>query len=147
MENFANPKPEVKIVSNKISVRVRAKVAELPNKIKRFELKQSQNMLYNSFSDWAGTMYTLIGLRMKAEDIGTIKRSEHKSSFARTNRTNENNESPEATNHSNISVQFIQSGTEFSIHAAVQSSRSKQGKYICRGSQGFYSWIFNYISG
>ena len=62
------------------SVRARAQVADLPNKIKRFELKQSQNMLYNSFSDWAGTMYTLIGLRMKAEDIGTIKRSEHKSS-------------------------------------------------------------------
>ncbi len=27
-------------------------------------------------------------------------------------RTNENNESPEASNHSNTSVQFIQSGTE-----------------------------------
>jgi hypothetical protein len=67
-----------------ISVRARAQVAELPNKIKRFELKQNQNTLYNSFSDWAGKMYTLIGLRMKAEDIGTIKRSEHKSSFCKT---------------------------------------------------------------
>jgi hypothetical protein len=64
-----------------ISVRARAQVAELPNKIKRSELKQNRNTLYNSFSDWAGTMYTLIGLRMKAEDIGTIKRTEHKSSF------------------------------------------------------------------
>jgi len=67
-----------------ISVRARAQVADLPNKIKRFELKQNQNTLYNSFSDWAGTMYTLIGLRMEAEDIGTIKRSEHKSSFCKT---------------------------------------------------------------
>jgi hypothetical protein len=67
-----------------ISVRVRAKVAELPNKIKRFELKQNQNTLYNSFSDWVGTMYTLIGLHMKAEDIGTIKRPEHKSSFCKS---------------------------------------------------------------
>jgi hypothetical protein len=67
-----------------ISVRARAQVANLPNKIKRFELKQNQNTLYKSFSDWAGTMYTLIGLRMKAEDIGTIKRSEHKSSFCKT---------------------------------------------------------------
>ncbi len=33
-----------------ISVRVRAQVVELPNKIKRFELKQNQNTLYNSFS-------------------------------------------------------------------------------------------------
>ncbi len=67
-----------------ISVRARAQVADLPNKIKRFERKQNQTTLYNSFSDWAGTMYTLIGLRMKAEDIGTIKRSEHKSSFCKS---------------------------------------------------------------
>jgi hypothetical protein len=68
------------------SVRARAQVqvAELPNKIKRFELKQNQNTLYNFFSDWTGTMFTLIGLRMKAEDIGTIKRSEHKSSFCKS---------------------------------------------------------------
>jgi hypothetical protein len=71
-------------VDQLISVRARAQVAELPNKIKRFELKLNQNTLYNSFSDWAGTMYTLIGLRMKAEDIGTIKRSEHKSIFCQS---------------------------------------------------------------
>ncbi len=29
-------------------------------------------------------MYTLIGLRMKSEDIGTVKRSEHKSSFCKS---------------------------------------------------------------
>ncbi len=58
----------------------RAQVAELPKKNKRFELKKNQNSLYNSFPNWAGTMYTLLGLRMKAEHIGTIKRSEHKSS-------------------------------------------------------------------
>ncbi len=38
-------------------------------------------------------------------------------------RTNETNESPEASNHSNTSVQFIQSGTEFSIQAAVSNQR------------------------
>jgi hypothetical protein len=65
-------------------ISVRAQVAELPNKIKRFEMKQNQNTFYNSFSDWAATMYTLIGLRMKAEDIGTIKSSEHKSSFCKS---------------------------------------------------------------
>jgi hypothetical protein len=67
-----------------ISGRARAQVAELPNKTKRFELKQIQNTRYNSFSDWAGTMCTLIKLRLKAEDIGTIKRSEHKSSFCKS---------------------------------------------------------------
>ena len=41
-----------------VSVRASAQVAELPNKIKRFELKQNQNTLYNSFSDWAGTINT-----------------------------------------------------------------------------------------
>ncbi len=66
------------------SVRTRAQVTELPNKTKRFELKRNQNTLYNSFSDWAGTIYTLIGLRMKAEDIGTIKGSEHKPSFCKS---------------------------------------------------------------
>jgi hypothetical protein len=42
-------------------------------------------------------------------------------------RTNENNESPETSNHSNTSVQFIQSGTEFSIQAAV----SHQQLHLC----------------
>jgi hypothetical protein len=36
-------------------------------------------------------------------------------------RSNENNESPEASNHSNTSVQFIQSGTEFSIQSPVSN--------------------------
>ncbi len=46
-------------------------------------------------------------------------------------RTNENNESPEASNHSNTSVQFIQSGTEFSIQAAV----SNQQSHLCTSLQ------------
>ncbi len=65
-----------------ISVRAGARIAELSNKIKRFEPIKNQNTVYNSFSDWAGAMYTLIGLRIKAEDIGTIKIFEHKSRFA-----------------------------------------------------------------
>ncbi len=39
-------------------------------------------------------------------------------------RTNENNESPEAANHSNASVQFIQSGTEFLIQSPVSNQQS-----------------------
>jgi hypothetical protein len=38
--------------------------------------------------------------------------------------TNEKNESPEASNHSNTSVQFIQSGTEFSIQSPVSNQQS-----------------------
>jgi hypothetical protein len=50
-------------------------VAELPNKIKSFELKQNQNTLYNSFFDRAGTMYALIqvGLRMKQKILAQSK--------------------------------------------------------------------------
>jgi hypothetical protein len=64
-----------------ISVRARAQLAELSDKIKRFELKQSQDTLYHSFPDRAGTIFTLLELRLKAEYIVTIKRSEHNSSF------------------------------------------------------------------
>jgi hypothetical protein len=64
------------------SVRARAQVAELPNKIKRFELKQNQNTLYNSFSDWAGTIYTLIGLRMKQKTLAPSKDLSTSKAFA-----------------------------------------------------------------
>ncbi len=49
-----------------ISVRARAQVAELPNKIKLFELNQNQNTLYNSFFDWAGFRWNNVHLNWTA---------------------------------------------------------------------------------
>ncbi len=39
---------------------------------------RKQTLTYDYFSDWAGHMFTMIGLRLKAEDKAVIKRNAFK---------------------------------------------------------------------
>jgi hypothetical protein len=61
-----------------ISARAKTQTEKLPNKIKRLEIMRKQTLTYDYFSDWAGHMFTMIGLRLKAEDKAVIKRNKFK---------------------------------------------------------------------
>jgi hypothetical protein len=61
-----------------ISARAKTQTEELPNRIKRLEFMRKQTLTYDYFSDWAGHMFTMIGLRLKAKDKAAIKRNTFK---------------------------------------------------------------------
>jgi hypothetical protein len=61
-----------------ISARAKTQTEELPIKIKRLEFMRKQKLTYDYFSDWAGHLFTMIGLRLKAEDKAVIKRNTFK---------------------------------------------------------------------
>jgi len=64
-----------------ISARAKTQTEELPIKIKRLEFMRKQKLTYDYFSDWAGHLFTMIGLRLKAEDKAVIKRNTFKDSL------------------------------------------------------------------
>jgi hypothetical protein len=61
-----------------ISARAKTQTEELPNRIKRLEFMHKQTLTYDYFSDWAGHMFTMIGLLLKAKDKAVIKRNTFK---------------------------------------------------------------------
>ncbi len=56
-----------------ISARAKTQAEELPDRIKRLGAIHKQMLSYDYFSDWAGHMFIMIGLRLKAKDKAEIK--------------------------------------------------------------------------